>query len=167
MNFTGGQGMLGLSIDRRLIASGIVGFAALLAASGCSSHPAAAPSSTSSSAAAASKAKASAAKVATVTVTVQSSGFQPASVAIAPGTNVVWIQNDADAKASHTVVSGTPGHPDSKFSSIALKKGASFTIAPLGPGTYSYFDGLHTSFTGTFAVSGPAAPASPSPTKGK
>ena len=158
--------MLGLSIDRRLIASGIVGFAALLAASGCSSHPAAAPSSA-SSAAAASKAKAAAAKVAMVTVTVQSSGFQPASVTIAPGTNVVWIQNDADAKASHTVVSGTPGHADSKFSSIALKKGASFTIAPLAPGTYSYFDGLHTSFTGTFAVSGPATSASPSPSPTK
>jgi plastocyanin len=156
--------MLGLSIDRRLIASGIVAFAALLAASGCSSHPAAAPSSA-STAAATSKAKA--AKVATVTVTVQSSGFAPTSVTIAPGTNVVWIQNDADAKASHTVVSGTPSHPDSKFSSIALKKGASFTIAPQAPGTYSYFDGLHTSFTGTFAVSGPATAASPSPTKSK
>ena len=158
--------MLGLSIDRRLIASGIVGFAALLAASGCSSHPAAAPSNA-SSAAAASKAKAAAAKVATVTVTVQGSGFAPASVTISPGTNVVWIQNDADTKASHTVVSGTPGHPDSTFSSIALKKGASFTIAPLAPGTYSYFDGLHTSFTGTFAVSGPATSASPSPAKSK
>jgi plastocyanin len=155
--------MLGLSIDRTVIA---IGFAALLAASGCSSHPAAAPSSASSNAAAASKAKA-AAKVATVTVPVQSSGFQPASVRIAPGTNVVWIQNDADARASHTVVSGTPGYPDSKFSSIALKKGASFTIAPLAPGTYSYFDGLHMSFTGTFAVSGPAASASPSPSPTK
>jgi len=155
--------MLGLSIDRRLIA---IGFAALLAASGCSSHPAAVPSSA-SSAASATKAKTAAAKVATVTVTVQSAGFEPASVTIAPGTNVVWIQNDADAKASHTVVSGTPGHPDSRFSSIALKKGASFTVAPLARGTYSYFDGLHTSFTGTFAVSGPASPAPPSPTKSK
>jgi plastocyanin len=155
--------MLGLSIDRRLIA---IGFAALLAASGCSSHPAAVPSS-SSSAASATKAKTAAAKVATVTVTVQSAGFEPASVTIAPGTNVVWIQNDADAKASHTVVSGTPGHPDSRFSSIALKKGASFTIAPLAPGTYSYFDGLHTSLTGTFAVSGPASSAPASPTKSK
>jgi len=151
--------MLGLSIDRRLIALGLAG---LLAASGCSSHPAASPSAA-STAAAASKAKAAAAKVAAVTVTVQSSGFQPASVTIAPGTNVVWIQNDADAKASHTIVSGTPGHPDSKFSSIALKKGASFTIAPLAPGTYSYFDGLHTSFTGAFAVSGAATPRSASP----
>jgi plastocyanin len=155
--------MLGLSIDRRLIA---IGFAALFAASGCSSHPAAVPSS-SSSAASATKAKTAAAKVATVTVTVQSSGFAPTSVTIAPGTNVVWIQNDADAKASHAVVSGTPGHPDSKFSSIALKKGASFTIAPQAPGSYGYFDGLHTSFTGTFAVSGPATSASPSPTKSK
>jgi hypothetical protein len=80
--------MLGLSIDRRLIA---IGFAALLAASGCSSHPAAPPSGASSAA----------------------------------------------------------------------------SIAPLAPGTYSYFDGLHTSFTGTFAVSGPASSAPASPTKSK
>ena len=77
--------MLGLSIDRRLIA---LGFAALLAASGCSSHQAASPSAA-SSAAAASKAKTAAAKVATVTVTVQSSGFEPAGVTIAPGTFAV------------------------------------------------------------------------------
>src|SRR5882672_4592511 len=148
--------MFGLSMNRGMV---VVALGACLVASACSSkHPAASPAK-----GATSSSKAAVQNVATVTVTVQSSGFSPASVSLSPGTNVVWIQDDADAKASHTVVSGTPGHPDSKFSSIALKKGASFTIAPQVPGAYTYYDGLHSSFTGTFAVSGPAKSGSPSP----
>ena len=68
---------------------------------------------------------------------------------LVPGTNVIWIQNDA---AAHTVVSGTPGHEDGKFKSPSLKKNASFTIVLQTPGTYRYFDQVDSSRTGRLVV---------------
>jgi plastocyanin len=149
--------MFGSLMPRRVL---FVALGACLAASACTKRPEATPPKSGGS-----QPAAKVQQVPTVTITVQGSGFSPASVTLSPGTNVIWVQSDD--KASHSIVSGTPGHPDSKFSSIALKKGASFTIAPQAPGTYSYYDGEHTSFTGTVAVSGPATSTSPSPSKSK
>jgi plastocyanin len=141
----------------------VVALVACFAASACTKHPAASPSSNAASSSKTTSKTTSLARVATVTVMVQSSGFQPVSVTVAPGTNVVWIQSDPDDKVSHAVVSGTPGHPDNKFSSIGLKKGASFTIAPSAPGTYAYFDGQHPSLTGALAVATAGRSGSPAP----
>lgn len=99
----------------------------------------------------------------TVTITVTSAGFQPPSLVAAPGTNVIWIQADKTPNAQHAIASGSSGHPDGKFSSPALKDGASFTVVLRTAGTYPYYDRLHPQLSGQFVVSavGPSPPAGP------
>ena len=82
------------------------------------------------------------AAVQVVTVTVDGAGFQPKEVNAAPGTNVIWIQKDAD---HHVIMSGTPAHEDAKFKSPSLSKSSSFTVVLQTPGRYPYFDQLHPS----------------------
>lgn len=61
------------------------------------------------------------------------------------------------------IVTGTPGHPDNKYASTTLKKGATFTIVPTSQGTYAYFDGQHTTLAGALVVSGSGGTATPTP----
>lgn len=86
-----------------------------------------------------------------VTVTVDASGFHSSPATVASGTNVIWVAGD---DGPHVVVSGAPGHEDGRFGpSPSMKKGASFTVVLSTPGTYRYFDKLHTALTGQIVVS--------------
>jgi len=70
--------------------------------------------------------------------------FKPASIEIASGTSVTWINRDGGA---HTVTDS-----DGNFDSGRLTNGASFSVTFNTPGTYSYVCFYHANMTGTVSV---------------
>jgi plastocyanin len=81
-----------------------------------------------------------------VGVTIVDFAFQPAYVAVAPGSTVSWYNAGA---APHTVTS-TAG----AFDSGAIGSGGGYGVTLWTPGTYSYYCQIHPSMTGTIVVSG-------------
>jgi plastocyanin len=70
--------------------------------------------------------------------------FVPASITIAAGTKVTWVNKDADP---HTVVD-----QNNAFHSSALDTNDSYSHTFTAPGTYTYFCTLHPTMIGTIVV---------------
>jgi plastocyanin len=90
--------------------------------------------------------------------------FEPPTVTVMQGANVVWINNDATL---HTVISGKVNDDgsfslDNLFSSGYLSPGEKLAIS-LHPGKYSYFCQIHPWLGGTITVEGPSAKTPPKP----
>jgi plastocyanin len=82
----------------------------------------------------------------TVDVALAGSMFSPARIEIAPGTEVVWTNDDAIA---HSVMSDNLAFRDSGL----LDSAGEFRQVFEAPGTYHYWCGPHPSMTGTIVVS--------------
>ena len=70
--------------------------------------------------------------------------FTPASIEVAAGSKVTWINED---KAVHSVISDAAG-----FGSEPLKRGDQFSTPFSTPGTYKYHCGFHGYMTGVVIV---------------
>jgi len=80
------------------------------------------------------------------TVAIDNFAFAPATLTVAPGTTVTWINHDDEP---HTIVnSGTPR----LFKSAALDSDEKFSFKFDQPGTYTYFCSIHPQMTGTIVV---------------
>jgi plastocyanin len=80
----------------------------------------------------------------------QNIAFNPSSMTVTHGTTVTWMNKDG---ITHTVTSGTPGHPDGRFGSGNMAPGASFQFTFATAGTYPYYCSIHgAAMTGTIIV---------------
>ena len=70
--------------------------------------------------------------------------FLPATVTVAPGTTVTWVNHDEE---THTVMSST-----GSFASAALEHEQTFNHTFAAPGTYTYFCALHPLMRATVVV---------------
>lgn len=77
-------------------------------------------------------------------VTIDNFSFTPATLTVAAGTRVTWINHD---DIPHNVV-----HTDMKFKSKALDTNESFSFDFTEPGTYEYFCSLHPKMTAKVIV---------------
>lgn len=97
------------------------------------------------------------------TVEVENIAFQPATLEIAAGTEVVWTNRDEDVR--HTATSGTPGEdgvpgvsepqrprPDGIFDGDLPDAGAEFRFEFDERGTFDYFCRVHPSMTAQIVV---------------
>ncbi|KUG20199.1 copper binding protein, plastocyanin/azurin family [hydrocarbon metagenome] len=94
------------------------------------------------------------------TAAVEMSGlaYQPASITVAPGTTVVWTNQDPE---DHTVTS-----TDGTFDSGTIAPGGEFEYTFTEEGTYEYYCTLHPSMTGTVVVEAQEE-ATPAPENGE
>ncbi len=86
------------------------------------------------------------APAAQVRVRIHNYAFHPATLRIAPGTTVTWVNQDDDV---HTVMNADHGHP---FSSKPLNTGQSFSHTFDAPGIYPYLCSVHPFMTGAIIV---------------
>lgn len=78
--------------------------------------------------------------------------FKPASIEVAAGTTVTWINRDATA---HTVTSGSKDDPKPDEYDIRVEeKDEEITFTYDEPGTYDYYCVLHPFMEGTVTVTG-------------
>jgi plastocyanin len=85
-------------------------------------------------------------QAATAEVKIDNFSFGPATLTVAPGTTVTWINRD---DIPHTVVSTD----DPKtFKSKVLDTDEKFSFTFTKPGTYSYFCSIHPKMTATVVV---------------
>ncbi len=83
-------------------------------------------------------------------VWMQNTSFNPKNKTITAGTTITWVNKDS---YDHTVTSGTPGHPDGKFSSGTLGSGAVYTHTFNTQGTFNYYCSIHQDImTGSITV---------------
>jgi plastocyanin len=86
-------------------------------------------------------------------VTVKEFTFNPGTIQIAPGTQVVWTNEDT---VQHTVTSGkTTGaenQTDGVFNGKLPNKGTTFTHTFDEPGVFTYFCSQHNVMNGTIEV---------------
>ena len=100
---------------------------------------------------------------AAVAVDVRGIAYNPASLRVSAGTEVVWT--NADAGVAHTVTSGTPGtdavpgvstpgpaSADGTFDGDLPDAGATFTFEFPDTGTFPYFCEVHPSMTAEVIV---------------
>jgi plastocyanin len=78
------------------------------------------------------------------TIHIAQFAFTPASIEVATGSKVTWVNDD---KAVHSVISDVTG-----FSSEPLKQGEQFSTTFSTPGTYKYHCGFHAYMTGSVTV---------------
>jgi len=78
------------------------------------------------------------------TLEIQHFKFLPATVTIAPGATVTWVNHDEE---THTVTSAT-----GSFASAALEHDATFAHTFATTGTYTYFCALHPLMRATVVV---------------
>ena len=76
-------------------------------------------------------------------------GFYPASLTVAKGTTVTWVNMDF---VQHTVTAGTEQAPTNLFDSHELNHMQSFSYTFSAPGTYTYYCDVHPSMVGTVTV---------------
>ena len=97
-----------------------------------------------------------------VTVSIHDFSFDPSQTTVAPGTVVMWTNND---NVSHTVTAD-----DGSFDSETLNPGDSFMVVFEGSGTVSYHCEIHPFMTGSVTVSegsgGSTAPTTGEPAGG-
>ncbi len=79
-------------------------------------------------------------------VTIQHFGFHPATMTVAAGTRVTWINRD---ETPHTILGA--GKP-ATFKSPALDTGDKFAFVFDKPGSYEYFCSIHPQMVGTIVV---------------
>src|SRR6202521_2380595 len=87
---------------------------------------------------------ANAQQTATTEVKIDNFSFGPATLTVAAGTTVTWINRD---DIPHTVVS-----TDKVFKSKALDTDEKFSFTFTKPGTYGYFCSIHPKMTGKVVV---------------
>ena len=100
---------------------------------------------------------------ATTTVEVVNIAYEPASLEIEVGTEVVWTNQDEGVR--HTATSGVPGEdgvpgvsegkpsrPDGLFDGDLADTSSTFRYTFEDPGTYMYFCRVHPSMTGEIVV---------------
>jgi plastocyanin len=78
-------------------------------------------------------------------VTIDNFSFAPATLTIAPGTEVTWVNHD---DIPHTVVS----EDKTTFKSRALDTDEKFSFTFSKPGTYAYFCSIHPKMTAKVIV---------------
>ena len=78
-------------------------------------------------------------------------GFHPATLTVAKGTTVTWVNMDF---VQHTVTAGTEQAPTNLFDSHELNHMQSFSYTFGVPGTYTYYCDVHPSMVGTVTVTG-------------
>jgi len=122
---------------------------ALVVGCGASSTPA--DSSTAGSASATVAAPAAAA-AGTANVQITLFSFQPNEITVAPGTTVVWTNND---NIHHTVTGGTAGNPSGPLNLDLPTKGTSVSFKFGTAGEYPYFCNVHPSMVGKVIVRQP------------
>jgi plastocyanin len=83
-------------------------------------------------------------QAATAEVKIDNFSFGPATLTVAPGTTVTWINRD---DIPHTVVS-----TDSVFKSKVLDTDEKFSFTFTKAGTYPYFCSIHPKMTATVVV---------------
>jgi plastocyanin len=83
-------------------------------------------------------------QAATAEVKIDNFSFGPATLTIAPGTTVTWINRD---DIPHTVVS-----TDSVFKSKVLDTDEKFSFTFIKAGSYPYFCSIHPKMTGNVVV---------------
>jgi plastocyanin len=76
--------------------------------------------------------------------------FDPAQISIAPGTTVVWMNEDT---APHSVTEGTPGDANSAFDE-EIPPGSYMMMKFDEPGVYAYYCRYHESNAGEITVQG-------------
>jgi len=86
------------------------------------------------------------AAVGTAEVDIENFAFSPATLTIAPGTSVTWVNKDEEP---HNVV-GTA--PPRYFRSQGLDGGDNFAFVFDKPGTYKYICSVHPQMHGTVVV---------------
>ncbi|HEV2388609.1 MAG TPA: cupredoxin family copper-binding protein [Candidatus Acidoferrales bacterium] len=84
-----------------------------------------------------------------LTVELKDFSFQPATLAVATGTEVTWVNRDEEP---HTVVSTTQ-----LFASKALDSADRFSHTFSQPGTFRYFCSIHPKMVGTIIVKDPGS----------
>jgi plastocyanin len=82
------------------------------------------------------------------TVVQQTFKFTPASVQVAAGSKVTWVNRDT---VDHTITSGVPGSQSNVFDRPLGKK-AEVVIGFPKPGTFAYFCTIHNSMRGEIVV---------------
>jgi len=83
-------------------------------------------------------------QAATAEVKIDNFSFGPATLTVAPGTTVTWVNHD---DIPHTVVS-----TDSVFKSKVLDTDEKFSFTFTKTGTYPYFCSIHPKMTATVVV---------------
>jgi plastocyanin len=83
-------------------------------------------------------------QAATAEVKIDNFSFGPATLTVAPGTTVTWVNHD---DIPHTVVS-----TDSAFKSKVLDTDEKFSFTFTKAGTYPYFCSIHPKMTATVVV---------------
>ena len=79
----------------------------------------------------------------------------PASVTVAPGTVVTFVNQDSQSGAPHNVTWETmPAGAHVMGSPITMSAGQSFSVTLTTPGTYTYHCTFHSWMTGTIIVKG-------------
>ena len=79
-------------------------------------------------------------------IVIDNFAFAPATLTVAAGAPVTWINKDEEP---HTVLSVDPQVP---FRSPALDTNDKFTFTFANPGTYKYFCSIHSHMVGTIIV---------------
>jgi plastocyanin len=79
-------------------------------------------------------------------VVIQDFAFSPATLTVAAGTKVTWVNHDEEP---HTVMSADANTP---FKSPALDTNDKFSFVFAKPGTYKYFCTIHSHMVGTIVV---------------
>jgi plastocyanin len=77
-------------------------------------------------------------------VEIKAHEYSPATITVAPGTEVTWINHDEDV---HTVTSTTD-----VFHSVGIDTDETFSYTFTQPGTYEYFCKLHPLMTARVVV---------------
>jgi len=85
--------------------------------------------------------------VTTTEIGIDNFAFTPASLTVAPGTTITWVNHDQEP---HTVVSAGDG--PAKFKSPGLDTDDKFSFVFAQPGTYSYICSVHPHMAGTIIV---------------
>lgn len=83
---------------------------------------------------------------ATAKVTIDNFTFSPATLTVAPGTKVTWVNHD---DVPHTV---TSSEKPRRFASKAMDTDEQFSHVFDTPGTYAYFCAVHPHMTGKIIV---------------
>jgi plastocyanin len=83
------------------------------------------------------------------TVRVHVFQFKPGTVAVAPGTRIVWTNED---DIEHTVTAGAPEQPSDRFDIALATKGTSAGVAFAERGVYPYFCKRHQHMRGEIRV---------------
>jgi len=86
------------------------------------------------------------APVAETTIVIDNFTFKPATVTIAPGTKVTWVNHD---DVPHTATSSVKPRA---FNSGTLDTDEKFSFTFTSPGTYPYFCAVHPHMTGQVVV---------------